>query len=302
MVIKGKTVLKKEKRKKRRGISTFFAELLLPNFPDLKKKLRTAGLGDSSVEFLEKVVSSAFFVSLAVLIVVVLAFYDTIVSLATNDPVMLAVAFLVLIIAIPFMTVSYFMLYPDVATIRRKKELDYEVVFAARHILIALKAGMPLFDCFVGSSRGYGGVSREITKVVDRVVLGIPMTQAIREVTYYNPSKYFTRVMMQISNSLSSGADVAEALESVIEQISKEQMIALKEYSQKLTPIVMFYMIFGIIVPSLGIVLATVVFSAVSGGLFGMDSTILLPLLALIALIQFLFLGLIESSRPKYLI
>ncbi len=302
MVIKGKTILKKEKKHKRRGISTFFAELLLPNLPDLKKKLRLADLEEKPVEFLEKVVSSTFFVSLAVLLAVGFAFYNSITGLLETNPLMFAIAAIILLIAIPAMVIFYFMLYPDVATIARKKELDYEVVFAARHILIALKAGMPLFDCFVGASRGYGAVSREITTVVDKVVLGIPMTQAIREVTHYNPSKYFTRIMVQIANSLSSGADVSESLESVLEQISKEQMIALKEYSQKLTPIVMFYMIFGIIVPSLGIVLATVVFSAVSGGLFGMDSSILIPLLAVIGLIQFLFLGLIESSRPKYLI
>jgi hypothetical protein len=80
-------------------------------------------------------------------------------------------------------------------------------------------------------------------------------------------------------------------------------MIALKEYSQKLTPIVMFFMIFGIIVPSLGVVLVTVVFSAISGGLTtGMDSTVLVPVFFMIAVIQYLFLGMIESSRPKYII
>jgi pilus assembly protein TadC len=107
---------------------------------------------------------------------------------------------------------------------------------------------------------------------------------------------------MQIANALSSGADVGDSLESVLDQISKEQLISLKEYSQKLTPIVMFYMLFGIIVPSLGIVLATVVFSAVSGGSFGFSSGLLVIVFLLITLIQFLFLGFIEASRPKYLI
>jgi hypothetical protein len=108
--------------------------------------------------------------------------------------------------------------------------------------------------------------------------------------------------MIQIANSVSSGADVGNSLESVLDQISKEQVIALREYSQKLTPIVMFYMVFGIIVPSLGIVLATVVFSAISGGKFGFSSGLLVIAFFLIAVIQFLFLGIMESSRPKYII
>ena len=205
------------------------------------------------------------------------------------------------LLLIPVVIFSYLMLYPDAARIRREKELDYEIVFAGRHIVIALKSGMPLFDTFVGAS-GYGAVSTEFAKIVDRVVLGVPITHAIRDIVQYNPSKYFTRMMMQIANALSSGADVGDSLESVLDQISKEQLIALKEYSQKLTPIVMFYMVFGIIVPSLGIVLATVIFSAISGGTFGFSSAILVLALFVIGLVQFLFLGFIESSRPKYLI
>jgi hypothetical protein len=64
----------------------------------------------------------------------------------------------------------------------------------------------------------------------------------------------------------------------------------------------MFYMVFGIVVPSLGIVLATVVMSAVSGGVIGFSNSLLIGAFLLISLIQFLFLGFIESSRPKYLI
>jgi flagellar protein FlaJ len=216
---------------------------------------------------------------------------------------MFAVMVIAPILIVPGVIFSYLMLYPEASIIRRQREMDYEIVFAGRHIVIALKSGMPLFETFVGASTGYGAVSREFSKIVDQIVLGVPMTQAIREVVQYNPSKYFTRMMMQIANALSSGADVGSSLESVLDQISKEQMIALKEYSQKLTPIVMFYMVFGIIVPSLGIVLTTVIFSAVSGGNdFGLPSFLLPVAFVMIALVQFLFLGLIESSRPKYLI
>jgi pilus assembly protein TadC len=161
---------------------------------------------------------------------------------------------------------------------------------------------MPLFDTFVGASTGYGAVSKEFSKIVDMVVLGVPINQAIRDVMQNNPSKYFTRMMMQMANAISSGADVGDSIESVLDQISKEQLITLKEYSQKLTPIVMFYMIFGIIVPSLGIVLATVIFRVMSGGKFGFAPEMLPIVFVMIALVQFLFLGFMESSRPRYLL
>ncbi|MFN7991868.1 MAG: type II secretion system F family protein [Candidatus Micrarchaeia archaeon] len=289
-------------QQKRRGPFMAVAELLAPRFPDLKKKLKTADLNDNPIEYLEKAVSATAFASALLAIVAYLFMLEPLgFNLKVNLPMFIGMVLLPLL-ALPPVMFFYFMLYPDAAIIKRQKEMDYEIVFAGRHIVIALQSGMPLFDTFVGASNGYGAVSREFARIVDQVVLGVPVTQAIRECVQNNPSKYFTRILMQIANSLASGADVGSSLETVLEQISKEQLISLKEYSQKLTPIVMFYMVFGIIVPSLGIVLATVVFSAISGGKFGFSSGILVIVFLLIAIVQFLFLGFIESSRPKYLI
>lgn len=300
MVIKQRMEAQKQQRKK--GPFTSVAEILAAKFPNLRKKLKLGDMDENSVAFLEKVVSSTVFISVGLIILSYLFMLEPLAFNLSTDIIMFLAMVAAPLLIIPLVIFNYLMLLPEAAKIRRQKEMDYEIVFAGRHIVIALKSGMPLFDTFVGASSGYGAVSKEFAKIVDKVVMGVPTTQAIREIVQYNPSKYFTRMLMQIANSLSSGSDVGDSLESVLDQISKEQMISLKEYSQKLTPIVMFYMVFGIIVPSLGIVLATVIFSAISGGSFGFSSGILLIAFILIALVQFLFLGFIESSRPKYLI
>jgi flagellar protein FlaJ len=291
-----------EQAQKARGWFTKAAEILAQRMPDLKQKLRMADMNDDTVLFLEKTLRATLLLSACLLVLVYLFIYKSILGDIPANPLLAALMVIVPLVLVPFVSFSYLMLYPDAALSRRQKELDYEIVFAARHISIALKSGMPLFNTFVGASSGYGIVSKEFSKIVDKVVLGVPVTQAIRDITQNNPSKYFNRIMIQIANSVSSGADVGSALESVLDQISKEQLIALKDYSQKLTPIVMFYMVFGIIVPSLGIVLATVVFSAISGGSFGFSSGLLVIAFFFIAVVQFLFLGLTESVRPKYLI
>ncbi len=278
---------------KHRGLFYSLAEVLQPRFPELKKKLKFADIKETPVEFLEGVIASTLFLSVALIIISALLLYTYGASLILLIPIA------VIEILIIF---NYLMLYPDARIVKRKRELDYEIVFAGRHIVIALKSGMPLFETFVGASSGYGEVSSELRKIVDKIILGIPTTQAIREVTQDNPSKYFVRMMMQIANSVASGADVGDSLEAVLDQISKEQMILLKEYSQKLTPYVMFYMLFGIIVPSIGVVFATALLSVIGPGTFGFTSALLIPVFLLITIIQFLFLGLIESSRPKYLI
>jgi pilus assembly protein TadC len=278
-----------------RSVPTAIAEIFSPHFPDLKKKLVLANISKTPIEFLERVSVTAIYLSVGFL------FLTGVFFVMQMPPI--SVLWLLPLAFVYFLAVFYYlMLYPDAIILKRQRELDYEVVFAGRQIVIAVKSGMPLFDAVVGATSGYGEVSRELSKIADQVVLGIPITQAIREEAQSNPSKYFTRLLMQIANSVSSGADVGNSLEIVLDQISREQQIALKEYSQKLTPIVMFFMVFGIIVPSLGVVLATVIFSAISGGTLGLTSSVLVPVFFLIVVIQFLFLGMIETSRPKYII
>jgi flagellar protein FlaJ len=298
MVVKERMEAKALQRKK--GAFTPIAELLASHFPDLKKKLRMAEMDDNHVEFLEKVVSSALMISAGLLLLVYAFLAERLEFFLETNMVMFLLLAIGPLLVFPAAIFSYLMLYPEAVIIRRQRELDYEIVFAGRHIAIALKSGMPLFDTFVGAATGYGAVSREFSKIVDQVVLGVPVSQAIRDVVEYNPSKYFTRMLIQIANAVSSGADVGSSMESVLDQISKEQLISLKEYSQKLTPVVMFYMVFGIIIPTLGVVLTTVILSAIGGG--GFPPVILPIVVVMVSLIQFLFLGFVESSRPKYLI
>lgn len=287
---------------KKKGPLLPLAEMLAARSPDLKKKLKLADMQDSPTSFLEKLLTSALLISAGLIVVSYLVLMEPLASALESDILMFVILIILPIVVIPAIIFSYLMLYPEAAKLRREREMDYEIVFAGRHIVIALKSGMPLFDTFVGASSGYGAVSREFASIVDKVVLGVPTSQAIREAVQYNPSKYFTRMLMQIANSLSSGADVGDSLETVLDQISKEQMISLKEYSQKLTPIVMLYLIFGIIIPALGIVLAAVILSAMSGGNVNLPQGSLVIAFIIIALVQFLFLGFIESSRPRYLI
>jgi hypothetical protein len=209
------------KESKKRTFLTSLAEVIGTRFPDLRKKLRLAGMDGTPTEFLEKVVYSTLLISggLILLVYAYLYFLDVFGQALAKDMSMFIAMIVAPLLGIPLIIFPYLMLYPDAMKIRRQKELDYEIVFAGRHIVIALKSGMPLFDTFVGTSRGYGAVSKEFAKIVDKIVLGVPMTQSIREVVQYNPSKYFTRMLMQIANALSSGADVGDSLESVLDHI-----------------------------------------------------------------------------------
>lgn len=269
------------------------AEFLLRYQPDLKNKLYLANSPDSAIQFLQKIVITTIYISLGFCVLVALLLH------------ILHINVLFAPLLLPFILIgvfSYFMLYPDIKIIKRRKEIDNGIVFAGRHLLIGLRAGIPLFDALVGVSSGYGAVSEEFRRIVDKINMGVPMAQALREAENTLPNSPFSRVIMQIANAISSGAEVAHSLETVLDQITKEQMIELKAYGRKLNPLIMFFMIFGIIFPSLGVAFAVILFSLVSGGMIGLSSVSLLYVTAIIVIVQFIFLTVVESSRPNVIL
>ncbi len=267
------------------------AEMLAAKFPRLKYKLRMARIATTPTEFVKKVLISSTMLSIGVLIFLYILFN----AFNINE------LYLILLAPITWIAMFlYMMLYPDAKIIQRRWEIDKDVVFAARHILISVKSGLPLYDALLGASQGYGEVSNELRTVMERVAVGVPLNHAIRQAAEDTPSDSLKRVLLQISNALSSGADVGTALDAITEQIASEQLTALKAYGQKLNPYIMFFLMFGVIFPSIGMAFAIILISMISGGQFNLNKALLLGVACVIALVQYLFVNAIESSRPKY--
>ncbi len=263
------------------------------HFPELKGKLKRANMDYRANEFIAMSLQSAFTLTLAIILLAGVIMYTSKSEFLWILVPLFPIAYIVMFF--------YSMLLPDVKMRKREREMDKELVFAGRQMLIELKAGVPMFDSMLGITRDYGEVSKEFNKIVEKITLGVPADIAMQEVASDNPSKAFNRVIMQLINSLRSGSDVGKALEVVLDQISREQVIALKAYGQKLNPLVMFFLIFGVILPSLGIAFAIILISFVGGDAaksFG--PLALVGAFVLIALIQLMFLTMIETSRPKF--
>lgn len=260
-------------------------------FPNLKDELMMADIKKTPEEFLGLVAMNTVIYSILTTMVAGIFFMVLKIEYYWLIPIFL----LSLIFYYKF-----WMYYPKVKMRQRERKIDKDLVFAGRHLVIALRSGVPLFDAMVGVTEGYGEVSREFAKIVERITLGEPPTQAIRNVVKYNPSKYFNRMALQIVNALNSGADVASSLDTVLDQIAQEQIIALKEYGQKLNPLSMFYMLFAIIFPSLGVVFITVLLSFTGGGLTALGAGVLIFAAIYLIGAQLLFISMVESSRPPY--
>ncbi|NQU79177.1 type II secretion system F family protein [Candidatus Woesearchaeota archaeon] len=254
--------------------------------PELSIKLQQAGMPDSEVIFVKKTLFSAFYLTtgIAVTLALILSKVDTnVVFIVFLFPVLFILMFL------------YFLKFPDVKISRIRKEIDREIVYAGRFLVIELESGIPIYESFNHVARNYHAIGKYFKNIIDDIDLGTPVEEALNKAVEMTPSQNFRRVLWQIINSMTTGANVASSLNTVIEQVVREQRIELNEYGKKLNPLAMFYMIIAVILPSIGITMFVILVSFLS---IKLTLSTLLFIACLMGFVQFLFYTVVKSLRP----
>jgi len=270
------------------AVKRWFTKSMKKAFPEVTRDLKRAGLKKSPEEFILQQVTLTVFIIVLLTIVLFLISSRMELDFIIVIPVLLVFGVILFV---------WMLQYPRVMIVKRQRDLDKDVLYAGRDILIALKSGVPLFNAMVNVSTDYGVASEEFSKIVEKINSGMPAEVALQEASDMNTSKSFRRIILQVVTSMRSGSDIAAALEVVLNQISREQVIELKRYGQKLNPLTMFYMLFGIIMPSLGIAVGIVLTSFVA---VQIDFAMLMVICLLIGVVQYMFLTIIKSSRPNF--
>ena len=255
------------------------------SFPDLKIKLVQAGILHAPEKFVQRTVLTAFYMTTGLFVVFFMLFSKT------N-------LFKFVIIITPFLFVMmffYFLKLPDIKIRKREKEINQEIVYAGRFIMIELESGVPIYQTFKHVSDNYEIIGKFFGEIVQDVDLGTPIEEAINNVVETTPSRNFRKMLWQILNSIVTGADMTLSLKSAVDNIVKEQEIELKEYGRKLNPLAMFFMIIAVILPSIGITLL-VIFASFIG--INLDLSVFMMIAAATACLQLFFYTVIKNSRP----
>jgi pilus assembly protein TadC len=184
----------------------------------------------------------------------------------------------------------------DVTALKRAKDIDREVLFAGRFLLVKLHSGSPLITALEQAASSYGVGSRFFKEIVDDIKLGTPVEEALEKAMDSSPSEKFSKILFQISNSLKIGVDVTDSLQAVLQEIAADQLIEIKKYGKKLSSITMFYMLVAVVAPSLGITIVSVILSLIG---FPIDMYFYLAVLAGLGIVQFIFLVMFKSIRPN---
>ena len=254
--------------------------------PELKMKLKEAGMEDRPEDFIKKTFLSAFYMTTGLVVTLFL-----ILAKLNSFNV-----FFLLAIPIVFIIMFFYMIkLPDMKILKKEREVGKEIVFATRFIIIELESGVPLYNAMVNVSKNFDIIGRYFNEITNKVDLGTSMEDALNEAVELIPSNDFRKVLWQIINSMRTGSNVAKALYSVVDQVTKDQINEVNRYGKKLSPLAMFYLIIAVILPSLGMTMVVILSSFIK---FELSLTILIVFAGFLGFMQFMFISLVKFSRP----
>lgn len=259
--------------------------------PELGENLAMLEAGRDDAEYLGAVLVNAVFVGLIIGAVFYLVAARMEVDASTRE-----LGSIVAGAALMLITSLYLMLYPTWVVKKMAGEMEENLLFAIRHIMVQTTAGVSFFDALSSASTGYGAVSAEFRNIMNEVNGGRDLTDALDESAARSPSKYYKRIIWHVSNSTRSGYDPGDVLKELVTYLSYEQQIRMKKFGSELNVISLFYLTTCIIMPTMGLILSLILssFSIVS-----LNSTLLGLFVFVIAVFNMLFLGMIQSRRPR---
>ncbi len=252
----------------------------------LKSELRTAHLRYTPLQYVNKSLkTTALYASL---FTVLFAF--------VLQKSKLSLFLLIPVFAILFILIFEYTLLTIRAKIRsRRRDVDKEVLFVGRYLLVKIYSGRPLLNALMETASSSGIAAKYIKEIVDDINTGSTIEDALKNAMTYSPSEKLRKVLFHINNALQLGVDVTKPLESVLNEITKEEELEIKKYGKKLNSLVIFYMLAAIILPSLGTALFIVISSFLN---FPINLKGLIVVIFFIVVIQFVFITLFKSIRP----
>lgn len=176
------------------------------------------------------------------------------------------------------------------------KQIEADIFVPSRMLVTLLESGNSLVNSFERVSHTKTISGNYFGKIAAEISLGKNLEEAIDDAIKYTPSDSFKRILTPIKNSLRTGAPVEESIQDALDDLTEEKVVEIEQYEKRLAPVSMFYMIFGTILPTIGVVLVSVLLSIV--GIKLTFFPFLFGLLFLILLIQVTFYNVFKSIRP----
>ena len=255
-------------------------------FPNLRETLRMAQMETNVTAFVNK----------AVVLSLVFALNFTVVSFLIL--IKYKLYFFSLPLFILFFLAFFFVCLkiPELNIAKVRREIESDIFTPSRMLLTLLEAGNSLISALEAVSYTRAKSSKYFGKIASEIYLGKNVDQAIEDAIRYTPSDSFRMVLEPIKKSLRTGTDIQKNLFSTLQELSQQKIVEIEQYEKRLNPLSMFYMIFGTILPAIGVVGLVLIMSVAGIKIEFFPS--LFILLVLILLLQLFFVKIFKDTRP----
>lgn len=164
------------------------------------------------------------------------------------------------------------------------RDLDGDLLFVSEYFLVSLESGLPLGNAIENISKlnRPGGIF--FKRLYTEFKTGKSLDAALEEASRFAPSNNLKTLIKKLKDSMNIGVDLRTVLENFIETSSEQKLMDTKAYSKKLNPIIMMYLLLGIVLPSLG-----VTFFTLGAAMFSITPEFLKIILIFIFIIMFAF-------------
>ncbi len=265
---------------------TVTSRILNEYFPTLPQKLRMAKIDEEPEKWLRKRLISATYMAVGLTVMTAMFVLKMDLNLLII-PASLIVWYLAV----------FGMLYKQVDSqiSKRAAEIDKDVLFAGRFLLVKLNSGKGLIEALDDASESYGVANQYFQEIVQDIDLGTPVEEALEKATRTCPSEKMQKILFQITNALNIGIDVTQILESVLDDIAHSQLLEIEDYGKKLSSVALFYMLFAVVLPSLGLALSIVMASLVS---LNIGTGAFVAMAFILVMIEVFFITIFKHIRP----
>ena len=237
---------------------TNFIRGLVKKNPNIKSKLKKAGSKQTPHQYMHQTVSMTIMSLLLFGAIVFMIFKNQI-------PLLIVGELGVIVLGTPLFF-KFWVGYVDVLIRKYGRELDGDLLFISEYFLVTLESGLPLGNAIKRISYLDRPGGKFFKRVYTDFKTGKDLERAIDEAAQYSASEDLKILLKRLQDSLNIGVDLKQVLTNFVEEASNKKILEIQAYSKKLNPIVMLYLLLGIVVPSLGVTFLIVGISLAAPG------------------------------------
>lgn len=212
--------------------------------PGLKLKLKKADSKLTPFQYVYQSITMTIFSTIALFVLVYL--------ISKKDLMIMLLGSAIVILLSPLLYKFWFG-FVDVQIRKAGRELDGDLLFVSEYFMVSLESGLPLGNAIQNFSRLNRPGGRFFKRLYVDFKTGKDLSTALEDASMYSPSDLLRVLLKRLKDSLDVGIDLKDVFENFIEEASEKKVVEIRGYSKKLNPVIMMYLLLGVVIPSLGI-------------------------------------------------